>query len=261
LHCMAIVESTQGERLGITHKGIGVVEHYLMARRLMMRNIYQSQKKLALEHFLVQLLAHLAKRLESHAAYASIRLTRLGQFLLAANRFNQTLESTNHKEDYKRDFLEQNYVSYKELCDYDVFALIKQLSELGDSEPATQIAIRLQQRMMPKILRLDHVDLQIIHTELSQFKLQHRKDVQDWQLLFIQTPHRSYSGENDPILVVNEQGEINPIDHFSFMINAISDKLEHVAFLCIDKMIADDKRVIALMKRLQSVPVINAKEV
>ena len=51
LHCMAIVESRRRRTLGITHKGIGVVEHYLMARRLMTRNIYHSQKKLALEQF------------------------------------------------------------------------------------------------------------------------------------------------------------------------------------------------------------------
>ncbi len=46
LHCMTIVEYNDRERLGVTHKGIGVVEHYLMARRLMTRNIYHSQKKL-----------------------------------------------------------------------------------------------------------------------------------------------------------------------------------------------------------------------
>ena len=44
LHCMTIVNGASGERLGITHKGIGAVEHYLMARRLMTRNIYHSQK-------------------------------------------------------------------------------------------------------------------------------------------------------------------------------------------------------------------------
>src|SRR5579872_2220934 len=73
LHCMAIVESSEGERLGITHKGIGVVEHYVMARRLMTRNIYHAQKKLALEQALVQLLASLAESLEYHAPYAGIR--------------------------------------------------------------------------------------------------------------------------------------------------------------------------------------------
>src|SRR5580658_3903718 len=125
LHCMAIVESKDGERLGITHKGIGVVEHYLMARRLMTRNIYHSQKKLALESLLVQLLASLSENLEFHAAYASIRHTRLGQFLVAANRFNQAVENSRNAAEFKNEFIEQNYPNYKELCDYDVFALIK----------------------------------------------------------------------------------------------------------------------------------------
>lgn len=254
LHCMTILQSPEGERLGITHKGIGVVEHYLMARRLMTRNIYHSQKKLALETFLVQLLANLASSLEHHAAYTMLRETRLGQFLIAANRFNQAIVAASNPYELKQIFLEENYANYKELCDYDVFALIKQLSELSDSSPATQIAKRLQQRQMPKIVRLDHVDLQKVNAELHEFKQTYHHDFQDWQLLFIQTPHQSYSGEDDPILVVNEHGVIKPIGHFSFMINAISDKLEHIAFFAMDKMIADDKRVIALIKRLQAVP-------
>jgi uncharacterized protein len=263
LHCLAIVESHEGERLGITHKGIGVVEHYLMARRLMTRNIYHSQKKLALESLLVQLLINLAEDLEHHGAYTTIRHTRLGQFLVAANRFNQAIASLTPQQRrgekgkaYKRDFLEENYESYKELCDYDVFLLIKQLSALTDSQPAVQIALRLQHRQMPKIVRLDDVDLQIVERELYEFKTKYHNDFQDWQLMLTRTPHQSYSGEDDPILVVNEQGAIKPIGDFSFMINAIADKLEHVAFLCIDKIIAEDKRVIGLMKRLQAAYVI-----
>lgn len=255
VHCMAIVETNDGERLGITHKGIGAVEHYLMARRLMTRNIYHSQKKLALETLLVQLLANLAESLEYHTPYAAIRQTRLGQFLLAANRLNQATESApvDHVSDYKRDFIEQNYACYKELCDYDVFQLIKQLAELDDTHPATQIAMRLQQRAMPKILRLDDLNLQMVNEYLQAFKTTYKQDFQDWQLMLIQTPHRSYSGEDDPILVVNERGTMKSISHFSFMINAISDRLEHTAFLSIDKTIADDARVLALMKQLQNV--------
>lgn len=250
LHCMAIVESEGGERLGITHKGIGVVEHYVMARRLMTRNIYHSQKKLAIEGLLVQMLATLAESLEHFSNYASIRNTRLGQFLIHANRFNITVESTDDIEPLKREFLEHNYENYKDLCDYDVFALIKQLSSLTDEEPAVHIASRLQHRKMPKIVRLDHVDLGWAEKELQTFK-RANKALQDWQLMLIKTPHRSYSGEDDPILVVNEQGEIKPIGHFSFMINAISDRLEHVAFLCIDKMIAEEKSIAKFVQHLQ----------
>lgn len=246
LHCMAIVESKNGERLGITHKGIGVVEHYLMARRLMTRNMYHSQKKLAIENFLVLLLAELAKSLD-HPSYASIRQTRLGQFLFAANVYNQ-------QPTPKRDFLEANFSNYKELCDYDVFAVIKQLSELQDNSPATQIAKRLQLRHMPKNVRLDSVDLTMVKGELKTFKAKHKDQYQDWQIALIETPHQSYSGEDDPILVINERGEIKPIGDFSFMIDAIADKLEHVAFLCIDKTIAEDAAILTLTQRLQSVP-------
>ncbi|MFZ2314152.1 MAG: HD domain-containing protein [Gammaproteobacteria bacterium] len=253
LHCMAIVDSGDGERLGITHKGIGVVEHYLMARRLMTRNIYHSQKKLAIEHFLVQLLANLAQILEYHTPYAHIRQTRLGQFLLAANRFNQTVESgANYSED-KREFLEQNFANYKELCDYDVFALIRQLSELDDNNPAAQIAKRLQYREMPAVVRLSHVNLNLAANALNEFKHQHKKTYQDWQLSIIETPHQAYSGEDDPILVVGEYGEIKPITDYSIMIDAISDRLEHTAFLCIDKTIADEEPVKAFVKELTGI--------
>lgn len=250
LHCLAIVQSKEGERLGITHKGIGVVEHYLMARRLMTRNIYHSQKKLAIETQLIQLLANLAENLEYHDTYASIRHSRIGQFLIAANHFNQSVENSTNTIERKREFIEQNYFIYKELCDYDVFSLIKQLAEMVDANPANQIAARLQHRKMPKILRLDNVDLHLVENELREFKEKHHQHVQPWQLMLIKTPHRSYSGEDDPILVINEQGEIKPIGDFSIMINAISDRLEHIAFLCIDKAIADDKNVTALIKRL-----------
>lgn len=254
LHCMAIVESKAGERLGITHKGIGVVEHYLMARRLMTRNIYHGQKKLALEFFLVQLLANLAETLEYHRAYRSVQKTKLGQFLLAANHFNQAIRSAKNLEEIKREFLEKNYENYKGLCDYDVFALIKQLADVCDEHPATQIAARLHHRRMPKIVRLDHVDLVNAQMHLREFKAHYQRDFQDWQLALIQTPHQSYSGDEDPILVVNEQGIIKPINDISLMIQAISNKLEHVAFLCADKMIAGDGRVTMLIEKLQTDP-------
>lgn len=251
LYCMAIVESPEGERLGITHKGIGVVEHYLMARRLMTRNIYHSQKKLALELFLVQLLASVASSLEYHAPFAAIRQTRLGKFLIAANRFNQLAESSRNIAELKREFLEENFADYKELCDYDVFALIKQLSEMQDNHPAVQLAERLQHRRMPKIVRLDHLDLKLAEAEVSAFKKQHANEFQDWQLTLHRTPHQAYSNE-DPIFVLNEQGEINPISKYSFMINAISDRLEHVAFLSIDEEIAHHDVIVRLIKNLQT---------
>ena len=247
LHCMAIVKSKEGERLGITHKGIGVVEHYLMARRLMTRNIYHSQKKLALEFFLVQLLSIVALHLKEEAIFSKIAQTRLGQFLMAANQFNQ--------EGMKADqasFLQENYKNYKELCDYDVFAFIKTLTELTASHPAIQLASRLQFRHMPKIFRLDHLDFKKVSIELQTFKMKHHEKYADWQLALLETPHRSYSGEEDPLFVVNEQGVIQPLGHFSMMIQAMSDQLERIAFLCVDQKIVEEQDVKTFIEHLVS---------
>lgn len=249
LHCMTVVKTGGEERLGITYKGVGVTEHYLMARRLLTRNICHLQKKLAIEDLLVLLLANLAESLEVHAAFKSIAETRLGTFLMAANRFNQDAKHDKSKK-LTTEFLETNYATYKNLCDYDVYALINQLSEMGDVTPATEIATRLHHRIMPKTVRLDSDSLERVEDELAAFQQKHHKKYQDWQLRLIKSPHQSYSGEDDPILVVNEHGTISTLGDYSIMIDAMSDRLEHSAFLMIDQPIAEDKEVEQFVEHL-----------
>ncbi len=249
LNCMTIVNSRHGERLGITHKGIGVIEHYLMARRLMMRNIYHLQKKLALEFFMVKLLQNLAESIDDYAAFSQLKTTRLGTFLSHANQFNQTIKTSTDVPRDKEKFIKQNYQDYKELCDYDVFMAVKLLSEMHEDHPAIHLAKRIQQRQMPKIIRLDQVKMNIMDSIIAEFKNTHH-DIADWQINLIQTPHQSYQIEQDPILVVNEQSVVKPINEISLMISAISDKYEHTAFLCIDKAIFKDERVKQLTEKL-----------
>jgi uncharacterized protein len=248
LNCMAIVNSKHGDRLGVTHKGIGGVEHYLMARRLMTRNIYHSQKKLALESYLIKLLVHLSESLKTYAPFADIKATRLGKFLMHANAFNQKIKSAENVEKHKQEFLQSNYETYKELSDYDIFSVVKQLSSMQDSHPATQLAQRIQFRHMPKIVRLDYVDIKIAEQSLEEFKLSNQH-IQDWQITVIKSPHQSYTIEEDPILVMNERGIAKPINEMSLMINAISDKYENTAFLCIDSAIANDPKISEIISK------------
>lgn len=250
LNSMVIVNSSQGERLGLTHKGIGVVEHYLMARRLMARNIYLHQKKLALEFFLVKLLTSLAEDLDDYAPYAEIRKTRLGIFLSHANQFNQQINSSTSLEQHTQNFLLQNYANYKELCDYDVSATVKLLAQMDIQHPAAHIAKRLHHRQMPKIIRIDTAEVSHIQKLLIEFKTSHKQAIQDWQLTLIQTPHRSYTADDDPILIANEHNIVRPLNEMSVMIDAISDKLEHTVFLCIDKTIYDNIDLQPLIKIL-----------
>lgn len=248
LNCMTIVPSKHGERLGITHKGVGAVEHYLMARRLMMRNIYHSQKKLALEYFLIMLLVHLSENLD-YKHFVDIKKSRLGKFLLHANDFNQTAKHTENVDSLKHAFLETNFQDYKQLCDYDVIALVRHLAALPDNHPSVQLAKRIHARIMPKLTRIDYVDIKIAEQLLKEFKASHR-DIQDWQLALIKTPHQSYTIEEDPILVMNELGLIKPINEISLMINAISDKYENSAFIAVDYSLLEDPRINKLLAKL-----------
>jgi HD superfamily phosphohydrolase len=250
---MTVVNTSEGERLGITHKGVGVTEHYLMARRLLTRNICHLQKKLAIEDLLVLLLANLSQGLETHPSFQHIANTRLAEFLISANRFNEQVEA-NTADELATAFLQENYTNYKSLCDYDVYALISVLTSMQESTPATDIASRIQHRVMPSTYFLKNEILETAINELKAFKHANKHKYQDWQLRIIRSPHQSYSGEDDPIYVVNEQGTVSPLSDYSIMINAMSDLLEHSAFLSIDKVIADDKEITQFVSHLVGSP-------
>jgi len=240
IHSMTIIETKQGERLGLTHKGIGVVEHYLMARRLMARNIYHHHKKLAFEFFLVQLLSKLAKNLDR--TLPDIRTSRLGKFLFAANQFNQDILAGKNITTLRDDFLRDQYAIYRELCDYDIFAVIRQLAESLDTNDAVQLAKRLHYRQMPRILHLEPGDIERAEILLQNFHADN-KSIADWQFVLIKTPHQSYSIDADPILIENERNIVRPLEDISFMIQALSNHAEETCFLSIDSEIMNLKSV------------------
>jgi uncharacterized protein len=249
LHCLAIVNTPHGERLGITYKGIGAVEHYLMARRLMLRNIYYSQKNLCLEALLVELLTSFAVALQSYKPFAVFKPSSLGQFLMACHRFNHQAKQSSDPN-LKRQFITEQFSTYQQLCDYDVYQLINALAQLTDNHPAVTIAKRIKARQIPKIIRLDDYDLTKVKDHVKAFKARYNGEFANWQLLLIQTPHQSYSGDEDPIWVINEQGTVKTLGQMSMMINALANKLEHIAFLAVDKAIVTDSRIVDFLAQL-----------
>jgi hypothetical protein len=148
------------------------------------------------------------------------------------NRFN-----SGNKD--KKVFLENHYQTYKELCDYDVFAVIKTLAEMQEEHACIDIAKRLQTRCMPKIIRLDPKKSSDILAHLENFK--EKNHIPDWQIAFITIPHQSYTFSEDPILIIDEREKIKPLNEMSRMIHAMGDQLEEMAFLAIDKSLFENK--------------------
>lgn len=249
LNALIVINHGSKKRLGITYKGIGVAEHYLMARRLMIRNIYFLHKKIALEYLLIQFLLSVAQQL-SEEPYNSLHYCGLGRFLLAVHQFNAQVIPDHAISAYKKKFLQDNYLIYKDLCDYDVFSLIRVFAIPAQSSTPHAIAQRLHHRIMPKIITIAPAKITAVSDMIQEYKMQYATVIKNWQLALIDLPQQSYLIAGDPILVLNQQGVAQKLDEVSLIINAVADKNELTAFLCIDREILAHSAIQQLLKQI-----------
>lgn len=241
LHCLAqTYDQTGHARLGITYKGVGVVEEYLMARRLMMFNVYFHGKKFGSEHLVTQFLYRVAWQLQDNPQLADVRETQLGQFLQAIRQLHQDYTETDTDEErqaLKQRFLQNNYSLYKTLCDYDVLQLIRHCAHLEGKAGFIKMAQRLQQRNLPKTIRLGKPQLPAARELVAQ--CQQEPDVEDWQIQLMTIPHRSYQNQQDPIWVSDKLGQMAALEEHSLFIKELSGKYENNFLLIVDRTLLD----------------------
>lgn len=240
LHCLTQAQDAAGDkRLGITYKGVGVVEEYLMARRLMMFNVYFHGKKFGSEHLVTQFLYRVAWQLETEPKLVPVKQSQLGQFLLAIKQLHQDFQHASQDAiaSIKRNFLASNYNLYKTLCDYDVLQLIRFCAYLDLQAPFAKIARRLQQRNLPKTIRLGRNELPAARELVAS--CQSDPDIEDWQLQLMTIPHRSYQGQQDPIWVKDKMGGMATLEEYSLFIKELSGKYENNFLLIVDRTLLD----------------------
>jgi hypothetical protein len=240
LHCLTIVEYDGKERLGITRKGIGAVEHYLMARRLMVRNVYQHEKKHGAEFLLSMFLQYLAKAVLKEGLFDTLKENSIVVFFNQVFCFNEAMKKTKNKETLKNDFLNDNFDLYKSLCDYDIYSLIRFIAHQDIKHPVVEIAKRLQMRKNPKVMTVSSEDVENTKIKIEKIK-QKNKAIQDWQLCLLTLPHLSYEISNDPILVADHGSKTTFLHNDSLIVKSISDKTENVYAICIDAEICNTK--------------------
>lgn len=235
LHCLTGIRFNGQVRLGITYKGIGVVEQYLMARRLMIRNVYQHAKKHGIEFLLQEFLRSVAALLAEDSYFNKLESNVLVQFLKRVNAYNDQAKVSGDLEKCRQHFARDAFPFYKQLCDYDVFHLIRLLSmEQGINHPAVRIAKRLQARQSPKVLRIGQVQAKIAKDMITEFMSGNKHQVESWQIGLIDLQHLAYQGTQDPILVQDTVGTVRYLQENSMIINALSDKSEDACVLCMD---------------------------
>lgn len=238
LHCLTFVETHEGLRLGITHKGVGVVEHYLIARCLMIRNIYHHKKKHAVEYLLIQFMTKLAEHMPTTDILAKYRDTPLGQLLVNANAFNQRIRDSKPPHSEIAVFLEQNFGLYERLCDYHVFVMIQELAQLTVDHDIIQLAQRIFHRQMPALIALPPDRVEEVRGFVASYQKEHAHQISAWQLAIITAPQSFYSDHHDPVWVVDGRGEKQKISDLSHIIHALSDRHEQSCLLLMDKELA-----------------------
>ena len=238
LHCLTVVKDKKGQnRLGVTVKGIGVVEQYLMARRLMMQNVYQNGKKYAAEGLLAKFLKYLAHSITDENLFQEVKTKNLAQFLKAVTEYNHKAKDSDCSEEHKQAFLKANYHLYKRLCDYDIFSMIRYFANLEGDHPVITIAKRLYHRKLPKVEYIDEANLPKVRERINALK--ENKSIEPWQVSLIALPHQAYFGSQDPILVLDKKGQSKNIHEYSLVLEGISDRLEKAYFLFFDADIKD----------------------
>ncbi|MBU1629073.1 MAG: HD domain-containing protein, partial [Gammaproteobacteria bacterium] len=251
LHCLTPVENEGTIGLGITSKGIGVVEQYLMARRLMMRNVYQNGKKYCSEFLLREFLKLLARAIHEEDAFLQLDQSPLVQFLKSVNTFNEKALKTKNRKRLINQFLKSNYSLYKNLCDYDIFSMIRSLAKSNAHHPVIELAKRLHNRRVPRVLYIDPHQIAEAREIIEHFRK--KQKIQDWQIALLELPHLSYEMNHDPILIRNFFGATRFLHDDSLMIHAISDKSEYLYLLSIDAEISNSKKMIPFYRSLKNV--------
>lgn len=236
LHCLTIIRLNGEERLGITYKGIGVVEQYLMARRLMIRNVYQHAKKHGIEFLLQEFLKHVVMGIAENFYFGKLESNDLISFLKEVHLYNDRMPTALDPEKFKQEFMKKTYPLYRRLCDYDVFTLIRALSmEPTENHPAVKIAKRIQERKLPKVLRINQGQIAAAKDMILDFK--NKYSLASWQMGLIDLNNLAYQGTLDPILVQDSVGGVRDLQENSVVIHAMSGKNEVVGVFCMDQEI------------------------
>lgn len=219
----SIVPDSPGNgKVMISWKGVGAVEQFLFARRLMQKYVYFHPKVQAAEFLFQKFLEQLKE-----SPNKQLIGTNLFNFLQALEKYNKKPENKNKtKEERIPD--KDLFIPYSKLTDIDIWQTLRNYSERTNSD-ASEIASRLVERKFPEIYTLDPSCINSVKDEVEKVKR-----VKSWQFSIIEKPITLYKENTDPITVVGENGSSKTIDHYSEFTHILGDKKETIGWLLVD---------------------------
>jgi HD superfamily phosphohydrolase len=242
IHCLAKVDDVgEGTRLGIVKKGIGIVEHYIMARRFMHVNVYLHGKARAVE-FLMQRFLVLAE-----TSLNEIK-QELGEDLF---NFLKIVKRWKKSEMNTKEFLKQGFEFYANLTDGAVWEAIRRIERKPSvkSQQLREICRSLQKRILPKVYSISSENIEAVSMLVSKWKKEIKLDVsEDWKLFVDRDVIKSYKTDDESIFVKDDKGVGHNIFRVSTVMNLFGDRQEKMAFLFIAK---DDPKIKKKYKKME----------
>ncbi|NCP61806.1 MAG: HD domain-containing protein [Alphaproteobacteria bacterium] len=212
-------------RLGIEFKGVNSVEHYLLARRLMTRGVYNHSLVLLYETLVIIFLEKIVDHLE---IIEKLPQSILKDFLGDCHGFRKNILSKN-------DFIYRAYPNYRKLADYDVWSLIREIaSDATGKWPRDLIDIALllyTRRKMYKIVRLNqrHQDVD----DKTARKVMKKYGLSNWQLIVLKGSVATYQGEKSPLYIKEQGREVSDLTKHSHIMHYLGGQEEQYRYLAI----------------------------
>jgi uncharacterized protein len=246
LHCLTQIKDPKNSRLGIIRKGVGVVEHYLLARRLMTKNVYYHGKikaaEFLMQEFLKLLSETVGRRNELAEAFIPSDLCR---FLRNVFAFRNSKDET---EIFCRRFVGENYAFYKQISDQDVWTAVRGASKTERLPELQELATALLNRTLPTIIMVENSGYDGTKAILEAQIM--RLGFPKWKFWLHQYKLDSYKMDKEILYVQEKSGRVTNLSFKSEVIGALADRNEKVSFISVDDKLLENTKVQTVLNQL-----------
>lgn len=244
IHCI----DYKSGKLGITKKGLGTLEHYLLARRLMQQYVYYHPKKIIAEYLFKQLIQKIYDSLDDFKD--EIRIFSLLKFL---NKIKSRCAPYERNElSLKKGEIVQSCVN--EFCAIDDSSVDEFIAYLIGQKPKiendiTQLARMLHDRILPIYCFIYPSRAEQAQEIIEQDKSRD-KDKYNWRIHYDFNDIATYSSsKGEPIFII-EKNILQTLDTCSPVLNALTNKRECIPLLFLENSIREDQQVQDMLKEL-----------
>lgn len=238
------------KRILVSYKGVGAVEQFLAARRLMTQNLYYNGKIKAAEDYMVRFLEVILDEIEKGTKLGICCSETMNSFLHKIVEFKKK----KYNEIKKNILLKKCVSDYVRLTEDDFFYSISQLAHTNKrfiNKDLSKMAKNILERKFPVVYELKPDLSNEVTSQLKTF-LEKNKKYTNYQIKLIEKPFRTYKADEEKIMVQTKSKVELKLDDASELIGRLSDIKEPRRFLAVDQDIADHSAIIKFISNLKA---------